>query len=216
MKGTALQSSDTFAEFSIPDNDKLLHGAGSSAVARFVVYDNKARRMSGVTADTVLQAKARTAPFPMLLLLGGALALVIIALLLVVLLRSGGNRKRPASATVVAQPPAPRATAPSTPAAPTNPTRAVLQGRAGVFTVVAGVEMKAGRDPSCALLISEPQVSSFHATVKLEGGRLMVKDERSNNGTQVNGVRVAPGHWTEVPHGGSLKFGPEELTLRLE
>jgi hypothetical protein len=215
MKGAALQSSDTFAEFSVPDNDKLLHGAGASAVARFVLYDNKARRMSGITADTVLQSKARTAPFPMLPLLGGALALIIIALLLVVLLRSGGTRKRSANASVVAAP-APRPTAHSTPAAPVNPTRAVLQGRAGVFTIIPGLEMKVGRDPSCAVLISEPQVSSFHATLKLEGGRLMVKDERSNNGTQVSGVRIAPGHWTEVPHGSSVKFGPEELTLRLE
>lgn len=218
MKGTALQSSDTFAEFSVPDSDKLLHGAGASAVARFVVYDNKARRMSGVTADTVLQTKATAAPFPMLPLLGGALALVIIALLLVVLLRSGGKNKRVAAApVVVAAPAAPRPTAVSTHSpAPVNPTRAVLQGRAGVFTVVPGVELKVGRDPSCAVLISEPQVSSFHATVKFEAGRFLVKDERSNNGTQVSGVRIAPGHWTEVPHGGTVKFGPEELTLRLE
>ncbi len=219
MKGDALQSTDTFAEFTVPDNDKVLHGAGASAVARFVVYDNHARRMSGITADTVIQTKARTAPFPLLWLLGGALALVVVGLLIAVVVRSGGSRRRvpagaPSPAPVVA--PAPRApVAPSTPAPP-NPTRGVLKGRSGVFTVVPGSEMKVGRDPSCPVLLTEPQVSSFHASLKLENGKLWVRDEQSNNGTFLSGVRIAAGHWTEVPHGASVKFGPEEFSMRLE
>jgi pSer/pThr/pTyr-binding forkhead associated (FHA) protein len=76
--------------------------------------------------------------------------------------------------------------------------------------------MRVGRDSNCAILIPQPAVSSFHASVKLEGGKLLVKDERSNNGTFVGGVRIAAGHWTEVPHGGFVKFGPEEFRLRLE
>lgn len=220
MKGTVLQSTDTFAEFTVPDNDKLLHGAGASAVARFVVYDNKARRMSGLTADTVIQTKARTAPFPILLLAGGALALVIIALLLIVLLRSGNNRKRgggPAASPRVVPAPSPaRPPVASEPPPPANPSRAVLRGEAGVFTIVPGAEMRVGRDSSCAIMIAQPAVSSFHATLKLEGNRLLVKDERSNNGTFVGGVRIAAGHWTEVPHGGFVKFGPEEFRARLE
>lgn len=220
MKGSATQSTDTFAEFSIPDNEKILHGSGTSAVARFVVYDNKAHRMSGVTADTVVQTKARTAPFPMVMLAAGGLAVVVVALLLVVLLRSGNSRKRgggnsPAPRVAPAPSPA-RPPVASEPPAPSNPSRAVLKGDVGVFTVVAGPEMRVGRDPGCALLISQPQVSSFHASLKLEGSRLLVKDERSNNGTFVGGVRIAAGHWTEVPHGGFVKFGPEEFRVRLE
>lgn len=219
MKGTALQSTDTFVEFSVPDNDKLLHGAGTSAVARFVIYDNKAHRMSGVTADTVIQTKARTAPFPMVMLAAGGLAIVVIALLLVVLLRSGGNRKRGAAPAAQRVAPAPSPARPpvaSEPPAPANPSRAVIKGDAGVFTIVPGSEMRVGRDSGCAILISQPAVSSFHASLKLEGGRLLVKDERSNNGTFVGGVRIAAGHWTEVPHGGFVKFGPEEFRARLE
>jgi hypothetical protein len=219
MKGTAVQSTDTFAEFSIPDNDKILHGAGASAVARFVVYDNKARRMSGLTADTVVQTKARTAPFPVLMLAGGGLAVVVIALLLIVLLRSGQSRKRGggvASPRVVPAPSPARPPVASEPPAPANPSRAVLRGDGGVFTVIPGTEMRVGRDPSSSILIAQPAVSSFHASVKLEGGRLLVKDERSNNGTFVGGVRIAAGHWTEVPHGGFVKFGPEEFRVRLE
>ena len=219
MKGEAIQTTDTFAEFTVPDNDKVLHGSGASAVARFVVYDNHARRMSGVTADTVIQAKARTAPFPWVLLLGGALALVVIALLIAIVVRSGGNRRRSSSSGPTATPmaaPFPRApVAPSTPA-PANPTRAVLKGRSGVFTIVPNSEMKVGRDSSCAVLLTEPQVSSFHASLKLESSKLWVRDEQSNNGTFLSGVRIAAGHWTEVPHGSALKFGPEELTVRLE
>lgn len=219
MKGTALQSTDTFVEFSVPDNDKLLHGAGASAVARFVIYDNKAHRMSGVTADTVIQAKARTAPFPMVMLAAGGLAIVVIALLLVVLLRSGNSRKRGAAPAAQRVAPAPSPARPpvsSEPPAPANPSRAVIKGDAGVFTIVPGSEMRVGRDSSCAILISQAAVSSFHASLKLEGGRLLVKDERSNNGTFVGGVRIAAGHWTEVPHGGFVKFGPEEFRARLE
>lgn len=219
MKGTAVQSTDTFAEFSIPDNDKILHGAGASAVARFVVYDNKARRMSGLTADTVVQTKARTAPFPVLMLAGGGVAVLVIALLLIVLLRSGQSRKRGGGVASPRVAPAPSPARPpvaSEPPAPANPSRAVLRGDGGVFTVIPGTKMRVGRDPSSAILIAQPAVSSFHASVKLEGGRLLVKDERSNNGTFVGGVRIAAGHWTEVPHGGFVKFGPEEFRVRLE
>jgi pSer/pThr/pTyr-binding forkhead associated (FHA) protein len=59
-------------------------------------------------------------------------------------------------------------------------------------------------------------VSSFHATVKLEGGHLFVRDENSNNGTFIQGVRISASQWAPVPHGGSLRFGPDAFTVRLE
>jgi hypothetical protein len=95
--------------------------------------------------------------------------------------------------------------------------RAVLTGGAGIFTVQMGMEMKAGRDGAvCQILLAEPRVSGAHATLKMEGGQLLVRDENSNNGTFVNGQRVPAMVWTSVPTGAALRFGPAEFSVRLE
>ncbi len=95
--------------------------------------------------------------------------------------------------------------------------RATLQGAAGVFTVMPGVEMKAGRDGGqCGILLTEPRVSGVHASLKLEGGQLLARDENSNNGTLVNGNRLPPGVWTPVPNGSLVRFGPVEFNVRME
>ncbi|MBK9002232.1 MAG: FHA domain-containing protein [Myxococcales bacterium] len=280
MKGRALEVSDTYGEFEAPDKEKILHGSGEQAVVRLVIYDNKARRTSGVTADNIVQLKGTTTPFPVLWVLGGLFGVVVILLLIVVIVRSGGKKRgaQPPPAPVVAggmpygggygappQPygaapapspygaapapspygaPAPMpAPAPPSPdfmygnqpapapapmpvgAPPPNPyggapavvSRATLQGAAGVFTVVPGVEMRAGRDGSqCGILLSEPRVSGVHATLRLDGGQLVIRDENSNNGTQINGTRLTGGVWTPAPNGSLVRFGPVEFTVRLE
>jgi pSer/pThr/pTyr-binding forkhead associated (FHA) protein len=94
---------------------------------------------------------------------------------------------------------------------------ASLRGAAGLFTVRAGSEMRVGRDPAqCSIYLSEPRVSGVHATLKLEGGKLLVRDETSNNGTWISGVRLPPGAWTPVPSGGPLRFGPIEFQVELQ
>jgi len=98
MRGSAVETSDAFVEFEAPNSDKIIHGSGSHAVAQLIVFDNKAARTSGVTADSILELKATTAPFPLLWVLGGLFAATVIALLVVVLLR-GNGRKRPARTT---------------------------------------------------------------------------------------------------------------------
>jgi hypothetical protein len=101
--------------------------------------------------------------------------------------------------------------------APVNPVRAVLQGAAGTFTVPVGSEMRMGRDGGqCPILLTEPRVSAVHATAKLDGGQLLVRDEKSNNGTLLNGNRLNPGVWTPVPNGSLLRIGPVEFSVRLE
>jgi pSer/pThr/pTyr-binding forkhead associated (FHA) protein len=116
----------------------------------------------------------------------------------------------PAAAHAPPAPPDPYAPSPAA-------SRAVLQGAAGVYTVTAGVEIRAGRDGSqCAILLTEPRVSAVHAVLKVEGGQLMVRDENSNNGTVVNGNRLPPGLWTPVPNGSLLRLGPAEFSVRLE
>ena len=250
MKGTAIEASDTYVEVEAPDKDKILAGSGEQAVVRMVVYDNRAHRTSGLTADTILSLKGTTPPLNLMLILGAAFGAVVLALLVVVLFKSGG-KKRPVAAAPAghggyAAPPAyappPGYGAPAAPspefmygapgqaalgvaapqpqAQPPSPyggaTTATLQGQAGIFTVMAGQEMRAGRDAAqCGIVLSEGRVSSVHATLKLEGGQLWVRDENSNNGTLVNGNRLSPGVWSPVPQGSIVRFGPVEFSARI-
>jgi len=215
LRGKALETADTFAEFEVPDKDKLIHGSGDQAVAQVLVYDNKAHRTSGVTADSILEVKATTAPLPILWILGGALGLVGIAIVSLVVLRGGGKKRGSA-----VPPPAPvvagRGSSPG-PTAPGFATRATLQGAAGTFSVPAGTEMRAGRDGGrCAILLSDSRVSSVHASFKMENGQLLVRDEGSNNGTFVDGAPAPKGVWTKVRHGAQIRLASVELSARLE
>jgi len=213
MRGTVMESSDTFVELESPDKDKIVHGTGQQAVVRVILYDNKAHRMSGVTAGTILELKATSAPFPVMLALGGALGLTVMVLLLVVVLR-GGSKKRPQKT-----PPAPLIASgvlPST-LVSARATRAILSGSVGTYNLTTGSELRLGRDPSqCNIVITDPAVSSFHATLKLDHGVFTVRDEGSNNGTFVNDGRINKGIPTSVSSGSRLRFGPVELTVRLE
>jgi hypothetical protein len=101
--------------------------------------------------------------------------------------------------------------------APGGVRSAVLQSNVGVYTLAEGREMKVGRDPGlCDICLTEPRISGMHATLKLEGGQLFVRDEGSNNGTSVGGVRVQSFGWVPVPAGGTVKFGPIEFAVRFE
>jgi hypothetical protein len=294
LRGQALQSSDRDVVFEAPDKDNILAGSGSSTLARFVVYDNKAKRASGVTAASILTVRAQQKSLPLLLIGGGAFGVVVVGLLLVIALRGGKRRPTgPAPAPVVAGgapyapagggapppynnpagyggggygayggAPAPAAAPPfgapgpfASPAAPAAPaggnpefmygapvqpygatmaqpvqspvadgyvaagaaSRAVLSGASGTYTVSPGMEMKVGRDGAkCHITLAEPRISGVHATLKMEGGQLYVRDEQSNNGSYVDGHRLAPNMWTVAPAGGVLRFGPVEFNVRIE
>lgn len=103
---------------------------------------------------------------------------------------------------------------PPSPYGPSGPTSASIVGAAGQFAIRSGIEVKVGRDPAqCPITLAEPRVSGVHATLKFEGGRLMVRDEGSNNGTYVGGARIGAGVWTPVATGGTVRFGPIEFTV---
>ena len=91
MKGTATEAGDTYVVFQVPDEEKILEGQGENMVARLVIFDNRAKRASGVTADSVITLKASKKPLNLPLILGGAGLLVVILLLVVVLMRGGGG-----------------------------------------------------------------------------------------------------------------------------
>jgi len=256
MKGTAVEAADTYVEVQAPDKDKILWGSGDQAAVRMVVYDNRAHRTSGVTAETILSLKGTSPPLNLMLILGAAFGAVVIALLIIVIAKSGGKKRGGTPAPVGHAPaygapggyaapqpqgygaaphaPSPEfmygapgqaagrgVAAPHPQAAPPSPyggggTTATLQGQAGIFTLLAGQELRAGRDAAqCGILLNEARVSGVHATLKLENGQLWVRDENSNNGTLVNGARVAPGVWSPVPQGSILRFGPVEFSARI-
>ena len=360
MRGGAVESADQFVVLNVPDQDKILEGTGDNTVARVVIYDNKAKRASGVTAESVLSLKATKKPLNLPIILGAAGIVVVILLLVIVLLRGGGGGKgkrsnNPPPAPIVAgggggyqQPPggggygasalredpAPAAFAPNpaalTPAPayvapayvapvpvppappppdpgggahplasaggapvfqvrcpacqmltmaspgqpsicfscgqplpsglppvvagseaqpapvahaaaapalgepaafpltgamasplepPPNPygaSGASIIGASGQFAIRAGVDVRVGRDPAqCPITLSEPRISGVHATLKFENGTLLVRDEGSNNGTYVNGSRIAAGAFTPVASGAQLRFGPVEFSVRL-
>lgn len=54
---------------------------------------------------------------------------------------------------------------------------------------------------------AESGVSRRHAELKLEGGRLYLRDTHSQNGTTLNGKPLEPGRWAAVPAGARLQFG---------
>jgi pSer/pThr/pTyr-binding forkhead associated (FHA) protein len=114
-------------------------------------------------------------------------------------------------------PPSPYGAAPVAPAGAPAAGGASLSGPSGQYSVRAGSEVRVGRDPAqCPVYLAEPRISGVHATLRFEGGQLLVRDETSNNGTWIAGSRIPPGLWTPVPAGAALRFGPIEFAVALE
>ncbi|MGH2804427.1 MAG: FHA domain-containing protein [Thermoleophilaceae bacterium] len=69
----------------------------------------------------------------------------------------------------------------------------------------AGREFLLGRSRECDCVLAEPSVSRRHAELRRVGGRWLLRDLGSRNGTRVNGVRVL--EETEVGPGDRVSFG---------
>ncbi len=91
MRGGALEVGDTFVTFQVPDEEKILEGSGDATVARIILYDNGARRLSGHDEKNILTVKASKKPFPILIVAGAGGAIFVVGLLLIVIMRSGGG-----------------------------------------------------------------------------------------------------------------------------
>jgi hypothetical protein len=68
-----------------------------------------------------------------------------------------------------------------------------------------------GRHKSCDYVLPYPTISRQHFFVERNGGKFFVVDQKSNNGTFVNGERVT---WVELKDGDIIKAGP--FMLRVE
>jgi pSer/pThr/pTyr-binding forkhead associated (FHA) protein len=67
-----------------------------------------------------------------------------------------------------------------------------------------------GRDPDCALVVTDPTVSRRHAELRREGDRWVVADLGSSNGTRVNGWRIRR---ATVGLGDELMLGRHRMVL---
>ncbi len=63
------------------------------------------------------------------------------------------------------------------------------------------------------LTIADPSVSRVHATLTVEGGRFVLRDQQSTNGTFVEGERVAE---ATLAHGVKFRLGDTTLQFVLE
>jgi pSer/pThr/pTyr-binding forkhead associated (FHA) protein len=70
-----------------------------------------------------------------------------------------------------------------------------------------------GRKKECDLRIPVPSVSREHCELKVEGGKVVVRDLGSSNGTYVNGARTQE---AELTAGAILGVGPAVFVLRID
>ena len=73
--------------------------------------------------------------------------------------------------------------------------------------------MTVGRGVSCTIPIDDPLVSRTHATIFLEGEKVVVDDMRSRNGVFVNGQLIQGK--AEVKPGDTITIGSQQLLLVL-
>lgn len=107
--------------------------------------------------------------------------------------------------------------APQPPANPYGVKRANVSCAGQRMGLPVGVEVRVGRDPSrVGLLIEDPRVSGLHASLRFDGQDAFVRDESSSLGTEVDGVRLAPGSWQLVPAHGLVQLGPVPLQVTVE
>lgn len=83
------------------------------------------------------------------------------------------------------------------------------------FSGSAGGARSIGRTDDNDIVIPHPQVSSHHAEVKEDGGRIFLTDRGSANGTYVRGHRLQPGVPAEIGNGEKVYIGPMPLQLTL-
>ncbi len=74
-----------------------------------------------------------------------------------------------------------------------------------------GSVLELGRSASSGVVLSNAAVSRKHASLKVNGGELWVRDEGSKNGTFVSGRALTDNWWHAVEAGESLRFGDVEL-----
>ncbi|MBI2571759.1 MAG: DUF898 family protein [Candidatus Schekmanbacteria bacterium] len=79
-------------------------------------------------------------------------------------------------------------------------------GKSFPFALKDGQSMSIGKASTVDISIPEDTVSRHHATLLVDGDRLLIRDEKSTNGTLVNGKR---GNQTPLVSGDRIQLGPK-------
>ncbi|HLI96086.1 MAG TPA: FhaA domain-containing protein [Candidatus Baltobacteraceae bacterium] len=74
-------------------------------------------------------------------------------------------------------------------------------------------ELRVGRSSESDIFLVDPSVSRMHATLELDGDRVVVRDAGSTNGTFVNGERV---HVHTLQPGDRVAFGKTEMAVEAQ
>ena len=75
-------------------------------------------------------------------------------------------------------------------------------------------KMTIGRSPECSIVIDNKLASRQHATIQKIRDAYFLKDEKSTNGTFLNGHRIADGdNWTKLNPGDKITIGSATLVL---
>jgi len=121
-----------------------------------------------------------------------------------------------------AGPGAPIAAAPINSPAPgaVAPAAAGGQGARKHHTVIGNLDFgkpfqTIGRTPDNDIVLNHPQVSSRHAVLVKEGGKVFIEDRGSANGTYVRGQRIPPQRKVPVAHGERIYIGPMPLVIQI-
>lgn len=85
-----------------------------------------------------------------------------------------------------------------------------LQHYSRTFLLSRG-ENVVGRDPTCAAVIDEPDVSRYHARIVTDGETATIEDLGSKNGTFVDGVKIR--EKTALAPGSEIRLGETVLSF---
>ena len=84
------------------------------------------------------------------------------------------------------------------------------------YSFATGIWCKIGRDVSCEIQVTHPQVSRIHCQVqKMPSGKYQIVD-CSSNGTYYNNIALEKGKTYLVPKGAIIVLGDADNVLQLQ
>jgi len=86
------------------------------------------------------------------------------------------------------------------------PIRYLLRAPNGQEYAITG-PFRIGREPECQIQVDQNLVSRIHASIWIDHDHLLLRDERSRNGTQLNGQPLGPGEATYLHHDDEIQIG---------
>ena len=74
-------------------------------------------------------------------------------------------------------------------------------------------KMTLGRNPDCSIVIDNKLASRYHATIQKIRDAYFLKDEKSTNGTFLNGHRIPPDKHIKLNPGDKITIGATTLVM---